>query len=353
MTKTWVDDQITDSDWDQFVIASSGGHLLQTTAWAELKSEFGWRAQRVALRQGNNLVAGAQILFRPLALGWTMAYVPKGPLIDSASADTIRALLVAMHARCRTNRAILLKIEPDVTDSSPAPRWIEDALASGFRPSQQPVQPRRSIVVDIGQPEEAILKGMKSKTRYNIRLSERRNVRVHAGTRKDVATFASLMTVTGERDQFGTRSAAYYERALELFQPHDMVRLLIATVDEQPIAGLMAFACGQKAWYMFGASSNEHRDTMPNYALQWAAIRWAKARGCRLYDLYGVPDHDREVLEANFATRSDGLWGVYRFKRGFGGQLVRSVGALDHVYNRPLHWLYSRLVQIRRNQTHL
>jgi lipid II:glycine glycyltransferase (peptidoglycan interpeptide bridge formation enzyme) len=126
-----------------------------------------------------------------------------------------------------------------------------------------------------------------------------------------------------------------------------MVRLFMASFEGQPIAGVLVFACGSRSWYAYGASGNEHRNKMPTYAVQWAAIKWAKARGCRSYDLYGVPDEDEETLEAGFRERHDGLWGVYRFKRGFGGQLVRSIGALDYVYSKPLYWLYERALALR------
>jgi lipid II:glycine glycyltransferase (peptidoglycan interpeptide bridge formation enzyme) len=203
--------------------------------------------------------------------------------------------------------------------------------------------------VDIRPSEKEILAAMKSKTRYNIRLADRKGVRVERGKREDIETFNHLMSITGERDDFGVRSAAYYRRVWELFEPLGMAHMLIARMGQEPIAALMAFACGKKAWYMYGASSNRHRETMPNYALQWEAIRWAKSRGCETYDLYGVPDQELETLESSFTERSDGLWGVYRFKRGFGGDLVRYAGAYDYVYRRSLYWLYHRLVE-RRSQ---
>jgi lipid II:glycine glycyltransferase (peptidoglycan interpeptide bridge formation enzyme) len=189
---------------------------------------------------------------------------------------------------------------------------------------------------------------MKSKTRYNIRLAERKGVVVREGGAEDVAAFTRMMATTSERNEFGVHAPAYYERAYAAFYPGDMVRLFLATYEGQPIAGVMAFACGTRSWYAYGASSNEHRNRMPTYAVQWAAIRWAQARGCTSYDLYGVPDEDEETLEAGFQERSDGLWGVYRFKRGFGGQLVRSIGAFDYAYNKPLYWLYRRALALRR-----
>jgi lipid II:glycine glycyltransferase (peptidoglycan interpeptide bridge formation enzyme) len=155
------------------------------------------------------------------------------------------------------------------------------------------------------------------------------------------------MALTGERNDFGVHTPDYYERAYALLAPAGMARLFLATYEDQPIAGVMVLLCGQKAWYMYGASGHEHRERMPNYALQWAAIRWARAQGCRTYDLYGIPDEDKVTLEAQFTERHDGLWGVYRFKRGFGGEIVRSVGAYDAVYNAPLYWLYHRALSLR------
>ncbi len=111
----------------------------------------------------------------------------------------------------------------------------------------------------------------------------------------------------------------------------------------------MAFANGKRAWYFYGASANEHRERMPTYLLQWEAMRWARSLGCTLYDMWGVPDEDEETLEANFTTRSAGLWGVYRFKRGFGGRLTRAASPWDRVYNPFLYGFYRWWTGMRSN----
>jgi lipid II:glycine glycyltransferase (peptidoglycan interpeptide bridge formation enzyme) len=296
-------------------------------------------------------VAGALVLYRRLPLGFHLAYVPKGPVLDLADERASHHLFAALHRRCRARRAFALKLEPDLWCDADLFPWT----GAGFVPSPHCIQPRRTIVVDLVADEEAILKRMKSKTRYNIRLAERKGVQVHEGDVDEVADFTSLMAVTSARNDFGVHVPEYYERAYALHRPLDAVRLFVATVEDppgggrrRPIAGIMVFACAQKAWYMYGASGNEHRSKMPAYALQWAAIRWAKARGCLSYDLYGIPDEEEETLEAQFSERHEGLWGVYRFKRGFGGQVVRSIGALDYVYNRPLYWLYQLALALRR-----
>jgi lipid II:glycine glycyltransferase (peptidoglycan interpeptide bridge formation enzyme) len=153
-------------------------------------------------------------------------------------------------------------------------------------------------------------------------------------------SFFSIMEQTGQRDDFGVHSLDYYQQAFDLFNPPGMCELFIAKYQEEVLGGLMVFSHGGRAWYFYGASSNAHRNLMPNYLLQWEAMKWAKTKGCESYDLWGVPDEDENILEANFSQRSDGLWGVYRFKRGFGGQVKRSIPAWDHVYNPLIYRFY-------------
>jgi lipid II:glycine glycyltransferase (peptidoglycan interpeptide bridge formation enzyme) len=310
---------------------------LQSWAWGELKSRFGWRVRRIAVGS-----ACAQVLFRPLPgrMG-SIAYVPKGPLVDLEDDVSVRALLDAIRPLARRQRAICLKIEPDLEDD---PRLAERLRALGFRPSPQTVQPRRTILVDLYAEPDQLLKRMKSKTRYNIRLAGRKGVTVRVGDGADLPAFYGLMETTAERDGFGIHSQAYYETAHSLFVPSEQGRLLLAEYEGQLLAGLVAFAFGDTAIYMYGASSDEHRNRMPAYPLQWEAMLWAREQGCRTYDLWGVPDEDGETLEAEFTRRSDGLWGVYRFKRGFGGRLLRTVGTWDLVYAPLRYRIYALAV---------
>jgi len=171
---------------------------------------------------------------------------------------------------------------------------------------------------------------MKPKTRYNIRLSSKKGVIVKEGGRDEIPAFYRLLEITGKRDKFSIRSKEYYETAYSLFAPLGLAKLLFATYEGKVLAGLMAFAFGRKAYYLYGASSNEERHRMPNYLLQWEAIKWAKSLGCITYDLGGVPDEEEEVLERDFLKRKGGLWGLYRFKRGWGGKVVRCIGAYDY-----------------------
>jgi len=320
--------------WDDFVAAHPSGHLLQTTGWGRLKAEVGWDWEVVLSGTPEAPQAGALVLYRslPLKLG-TVAYVPRGPVVAWEDETTVKALLMALHRAAQRRRAWACWVEPELPDGHASTAVL---LALRYRPPVRSVQPRRTILVDLTPTEDEILAAMKSKTRYNVRLSQRRGIRVRQGTLEDIPLFYRLMQETGVRDAFGIHTEAYYRRAYELFAPRGQVALLLAELEGEPLAGVLAFAVGTKAWYIAGGSSNRHRNLMPTYGVQWAAMQWARARGCTVYDLWGVPDADEEILEREFTERRDGLWGVYRFKRGFGGRLVRYVG----LWERSLHPLY-------------
>ncbi len=325
------------TEWNHFLKSHPNAHLLQMGEWGELKRGFGWKPVRIILAQpptGNNEI-GAQILFRRLPLGLTLGYMPKP--VFSGQWSTVRdQFWKEVDSICKQNHAIFLKIEPDA--------WAEEFLIphSSFLISKHNIQPPRTIVISIKDSEEQILARMKPKCRYNIRLAEKKGITVR--TWDDISAFHEMMTVTGGRDKFGVHSKEYYQRAYELFHPKGTCELLVAEFEGKPLASLMVFADATRAWYVYGASNDQERNRMPTYLLQWEAIRWAKARGCEEYDLWGVPDENEETLEANFETRHDGLWGVYRFKRGFGGQLKRAAQALDRVYNPLLYWAYLRFI---------
>lgn len=318
------------SDWNQFIANHSNAHLLQMGEWGELKKDFGWKPIRII--SGN---IGAQILFRKLPLGLTIGYLPKA-FGGQQSAVGVE-FWDEVDLICKKNKAIFLKIEPDI--------WEDSQLRianSELQVSPDNIQPPNTIIVSIKEDEAIILARMKPKCRYNIRLAEKKGITVRAWD--DIEAFHQMMLITGKRDRFGVHSKEYYQRAYDLFHPKGICELLVAEFEGKPLASLMVFANGKRAWYVYGASNNEERNRMPTYLLQWEAIRWAKSKGCEEYDLWGVPDESEETLEANFESRHDGLWGVYRFKRGFGGQLKRAAQALDKVYNPLLYWAYLKFI---------
>ena len=319
--------------WDELLQSYPEAHLLQTSSWAEFKEAFGWSAIRVQAEH-----CAAQILLRRLPLGLSIAYLPKGPL-----GTQWQELWLHVDTLCRNHHAIFLQVEPDLFE--PLPEEVRTQWLAGFSLKEHTIQPRRTIVIDLQPTEEQILASMKQKTRYNIRLAQRHGVLVRPSA--DLEGFYRMMQTTAQRDGFALHKAEYYRRAYDIFEPQDQVVLLEAVLDQKSLAYLMAFRQHERAWYFYGASDDEHRNLMPTYLLQWEAMRWAKANGAKLYDLWGIPDADEETLEEQFTQRSDGLWGVYRFKRGFGGQVMRSAPAFIRVYN-PLFYKAYKMMQSRR-----
>ncbi|MBP7964570.1 MAG: peptidoglycan bridge formation glycyltransferase FemA/FemB family protein [Caldilineaceae bacterium] len=345
--------------WDAFVDAHPAGHLLQTSAWGELKSRFGWRAEPVAVADGSgDLVAGSLLLYRKMA-GLTLAYAPKGPLTDWGNRPQTDALLAALRAKAKRNGAAFLKIEPDLPDTAENQNLL---TSYGFRPSPQTVQPRSTIVLDISGDEDEILARMKSKWRYNIRLAGRKGVVVHEGSRADLAHFADLMATTGERDNFDVHSADYYAAAYDLLVSQERAVFLYATFEGNPLASIVVTVTGRMACYLWGASSNRERNRMPNHALQWAGMQWAKTHGAQIYDLWGIPDPigqlavplpdarmAADTVPVNLDDLPEGdLWGVFRFKQGFGGHVTRTVGAWDLALSPVLYAAYKGGLGIRQ-----
>jgi peptidoglycan pentaglycine glycine transferase (the first glycine) len=319
--------EISLSEWNAFLAKHPTAHLLQSGEWGQLKSSFGW--EPVHLLEGET---GAQILFRRLLLGFTLAYLPKGPVTASTP---IPGFWSALDKACRSRRAIFLKVEPDGWEGENQPSIFNGPV---FVPSPQHIQPHSTLVIDLHGSEDEVFNRMKPKTRYNIRLAGRKEVVVHPSD--DLDNFYRVMTITGQREEFHVHSKEYYCRAYELFYPRGMCELFVADFQGRTLATLMVFAHGKQAYYFYGASSNEERSRKATYPLQWAAIRWAHARGCEEYDMWGIPDEATDIEEDDAEAREDGLWGVYRFKRGFGGSVQRAIPTMDRVYNPLLYKLY-------------
>ena len=362
-------------DWDP-IVEARGASLLQSWGWGEFKRAAGWSPYRLALHTRGERRVGyspdhtdatapivyGQTLYRTeprLPFRLSIAYLPRGPVFLPASAqeaDSERAFWRVVHAQGKRRGAVFLKVEPNIVlDEATTKSMVDRSMAAlGFRPAGR-LQPARTWVLDIGGSEDGLLKGMKPKTRYNLRLAGRRGVVVRrAESYSDLRAFHALLETTGARDEFGIHTFPYYEALWRTFGPNgqDTLALLLAEHPDEderargPIAGLLAFRFGHEATYMYGASDNRGREHMPNYLLQWEAIRWARSHGCTLYDFWGIPDPpsegDEEGAELSPTNTRSGLRGVYWFKRGFGGREVEYPGAYDYVYNRLLYKIWMR-----------
>ncbi|MGB9723618.1 MAG: lipid II:glycine glycyltransferase FemX [Chloroflexia bacterium] len=335
---------IEERRWDAFVAGHPGGHLLQSAAWGALKSAFGWEAVRLAVLEGGEMRAAAQVLFRRFP-GFSLAYVPRGPVVDWEDTETLEVLLEGLERAGRARGALVLKIEPNRPEEA---GFSERLRRLGFLPGR-PVQPRSTWVVDLEGTEEEWLSRMKPKTRYNIRLAGRRGVRVRpACGPEEVDLFYDLLQETARRDAFGIHTRPYYQAVYHRLCESGLGVLLFAEREGEVLAALLAASWGREAIYLYGASRSRGQEHMPSYLLQWEAMRWARSRGCTRYDLWGIPDSVLEGGDEREERREknvrEGMWGVYRFKQGFGGRPLRTVGAYDRPGRPFLYRLYRRVL---------
>jgi len=331
--------QIADrSTWDTALASLPNPHILQTWDWGDFKSRWGWQPTRLLFEEDHRPIAAAQMLRRPLPrTTLSVTYVPKGPVLDGDNTLLLAEVLAALEQQARQQRSLFIKIDPDVwlgygtevMSVLPEATTVLETLAQrGWRQSAEQIQFRNTLIIDLTADEDELLANMKSKTRYNIRLTSRRGVCVRRGDESDLNLFYRLYNETSQRDEFFIRPPAYYLDVWGQFLRAGRAHLLLSEIEGDPTAGLILFHFKQTAWYMYGASSSQNRNLMPNYLLQWEAMRLAKNLGCTRYDMWGAPDR---------FDASDPMWGVYRFKTGFGGETMRGLGAFDYA---PSPWLY-------------
>lgn len=341
---------VTDrTEWNKTVLSLPNHHVLQSWEWGEFKSSQGWSAERLLFYHDDAPCAAAQVLTRRTVIPVSLAYVPKGPVLDYSNKPLWDAVLSALVAHAKDRGAFMLKIDPDIvvatgmpsTDSEHRSELGEsvqaDLASNGWLFSSDQIQFRNTVQVDLSPTEDDLLAAMKSKTRYNIRLSVRKGVSVRIGTLDDLPALVSMYHETAERDQFLLREPAYYHTSWSRFIESGLAHPLIAYVENEPVAAVIPYRFGDKVWYMIGASRNAHREKMPNHLLQWEAMRWAKDQGAQAYDFWGAPD---EFVE------SDPMWGVWRFKSGFGGKVVQHIGAWDKVIKPGWHRFYRIIVPL-------
>jgi lipid II:glycine glycyltransferase (peptidoglycan interpeptide bridge formation enzyme) len=362
-------------NWNINISTLPGAHILQTWEWGKVKSEFGWQPHYIYwLRdQGkieqiinkdldenkkNHLVAASLVLHRKISIGgfshpMGIIYIPKGPLLDWTDIDLRNHILQDLVAFAQKHSAFFIKIDPDVEVGIGIPgvngsielplgaNLVNELKKNGWHYSDEQIQFRNTVLIDLQASEEELLANMKQKTRYNVNLSIRKGVTVRTGKAGELNMLFKMYAETSIRDGFVIRNEKYYQELWNIYlqnqnkseKDQPFAEALIAEVDGHPTAGVIIFQYARKAWYLYGMSTETHRDKMPNYLLQWEAIKRAKAAHCRIYDMWGAPD---EFVE------SDPLWGVYRFKEGLGGTVHRYLGAWDLPINRMLYQLYSK-----------
>jgi peptidoglycan pentaglycine glycine transferase (the first glycine) len=361
--------------WNAAITQLPGTHILQTWEWGKVKSQFGWQPSHLLWHQQDDrytisinrfpdhhnelqLVAAALVLQRNVRIGGLskklgVIYVPKGPILDWVDVPLRHQVLKDLRVFAQKHNAIFIKIDPDFElgtgipgnpgsiENQVAASVINDLQLDGWQFSHEQVQFRNTVLINLEPDENELLAGMKQKTRYNVNLALRKGVVVRTAKPGDIDQLIRMYAETSVRDGFVIRSDGYYREVWSSFMFHPgpihfdqpVAEALIAEMDGESIAAVIIFRFSGKAWYLYGMSRTAHRDKMPNYLLQWEAIKRAKAAGCKIYDLWGAPD---EFVD------SDPLWGVFRFKEGLGGTVHRYLGAWDLPLNRMLYRLYTR-----------
>ena len=322
---------------------SLGADVLQSWWWGDLKARHGWTPRRLAVLDADGQpCAAAQILFRHVG-PVSVAYAPRGPAAapDAPDApDALSALTVGIDQLCWRARSVAALIEPSSCDLA-----LPSQGSLAWEPTDVLLQPRRTIKVRVDRPDDDLLAAMKPKTRYNVRLATRRGVVVRRGSIDDLPAFYAMLAETSMRDRFGIHEIEYFRDMLDVFG--DDAALLLAELDGEPAAGALVVRHGTEAVYMYGASATRLQRHMAAYLIQFEAMRWARSIGCVIYDLWGIPDDDAGPESGQDDGRGPnvraGLWGVYRFKQGFGGEVVRYPGVLQRVYAPPLMRLWRRV----------
>jgi len=337
---------ITDRhQWNDFVAASACCNITQSYEWGGLAPHLGAEAMRAGVIDDEGCLRAAMLILitRAPVLRRVYFYAPRGPVIDDPASPALSVLLDFVQVEARKRGAFMLKVEPSIPDGDEA--WLAALHAQSFRSNPYATHVRHEWVLDLRPDEKDILAGMKEKWRYNVRLAARKGVTIRKGSgQADLDTFYHIYETTSERDSFFIHDKRHYEDVMRLYGAGDedgRAALLLAEHEGQAIAGIIVLRLGRWSWYMYGASSNEQRNLMPNHLLQWTGMQWAKSHGCWYYNFRGIPD----VLE-----EGQELWGVYVFKRGFGGYPLRFLETHDLVYSPLVYTAYLRLLEVKRRR---
>jgi lipid II:glycine glycyltransferase (peptidoglycan interpeptide bridge formation enzyme) len=350
--------------------------FLQTPFWASFKARHGWQPRYFVvegLPERDRFFL--TVLVRRMARVAAIAYVPLGPDVMAAGENRQGEILLELGRLLKPylpRGTICVRFDPPwgtvVPNSFSGRDGDEGADAAKAEPEPFPVRPPKpirhasadiqppdTVQLDLALSEEDLLSGMKPKWRYNIRLGEKKGVTVSCLLGAEAETtgvdaFYALYLETASRDGIAIHSRDYYRDLIAHAEasmarasrsPFDKpvsVRVYLARHEEDTLAAIITLFCGEEAVYLYGASSNVKRNLMPAYSLQWKAIRDAKGAGCLRYDFYGMPPKDDPTHP---------MYGLYRFKTGFGGAIVHRVGSLD-VPARPIAYALYRAAETVR-----
>ena len=323
-------------------------HPLQSWEWGKFRERTGCKVIRLGLfepstgSEQTKLKAGYQLTIHPLPkIPYNIIYFPKGPMPN-------KIIINALIKLGQAEKAILVKMEPNVVvdDKKITPDiWKELNLQAG-----QPLFTKYTFQIDLSKSDEELLAAMKSKTRYNLRLSQKHGVRVvEDNSSKAFETYLKLMKETTKRQKFYAHTPDYHHKMWQILQPAGIAHLLVAKYKNKPLVTWILFTFNKVLYYPYGASTRKCQNVMPSYAMMWEAIQFGKKHNCELFDLWGTPGHN--------PSPKDPWYGFHRFKEGFGAKLVEFIGTYDLIIDHRFYPLYNLANNLRwkflRLKTHL
>ncbi len=329
--------------FDNFMAGTPNGHIFQSFAWGEVKKPQ-WEPLRVIMEEEGRIVAAASILKRKIPMtGKCLFYLPRGPVLhDWQNKELFQAFLGHLIDLAKAHGAILIKIDPCLTVEQQ--ETVKMLQAGGFMPTKEKyhfggLQPRYTFRLDLSGSVDDIMNRFPKKIRYKMRYGEKKGLTFKEMGEEGIPDLMKVLEDTKDRGDFVIRGSFYYKKVYKALAPSDCVNLLIGYYEGQPIVAGITFAFGDKSWGIYGGQSNDYRNLYAYHALIWERIKWAKSKGAKCYDFFGVP---REVEE------DSPLFGLYYFKKSFGGEFYSFVGEKDLVLSPFYYYLWTRLLPLYR-----
>jgi lipid II:glycine glycyltransferase (peptidoglycan interpeptide bridge formation enzyme) len=325
--------------WDRFLNECSDGHHTQTSLWAQIKILSGWRVIRIVVTLGDTIVAGAQLLIRPLPFLGQVGYVSKGPVFALHDPKLIALVLSELQRVARIYRIHYLAVQPASCDAELA----QQLSIYKFQPSPLAVMPTATVCNDLSLKPDEILAQMSKSTRTNIRQGQRQGLIVREGNKEDIHAFYQLLTATGQRQNFSPEPESYYLALWDVLYPRGHLKLFFAEYNGEPISAALVILFGNTAVYKRGAWSGIHGNLHPNEGLHWGIIQWAQTHGYRYYDFEGIDREGAKAILRGEKLPDSLLNTTTRFKLKFGGQPILLPGVYSYLYNPVLRWSYNTI----------
>jgi lipid II:glycine glycyltransferase (peptidoglycan interpeptide bridge formation enzyme) len=320
--------------WNDFITNSTRGHFLQSFEWGEVMSKSGWIPLRLAVKQNGGINAAASLYLKKIIpTPWSILYCPRGPVLDYNDPESLRRLSEEIKNIAAKHNVIFLQLVPNVTideksvtENLNAQNFVKIDKQGIFRLTQ----PLWVYRIDLRNTEEDLLANMKRKTRYSVRVSNKKGVKVYRkNSIADFDTLYKLLKESSKRKKFPLRSYSYFRSIWDEMAPHGLANLFFAVYGKHILAAELVLSCGNICWDMYRAASTEYKNLRANYALQWHIIQWAKKEGYHWYDQRGVPSFNPPPEHSGY--------GVYKFKKGFGGLPFTFIGDYYYIYKPTLY----------------